>query len=46
MKLVIGLGNFGKEFEKTNHNMGFMVIDAVAKEIGFNFKKNICSRQL
>ncbi len=43
MKLVIGLGNFGKEFEKTNHNMGFMVIDAVAKEIGFNFKKNICS---
>lgn len=43
MKLLVGLGNIGKEFEKTNHNMGFMVIDRVAKDLGFSFKKNLCS---
>lgn len=30
MKLVVGLGNPGSEYEKTKHNIGFMVIDAIA----------------
>jgi len=35
MKLIVGLGNYGPEYEKTRHNYGFMVVDEIAKEHGF-----------
>ena len=31
MKLVVGLGNYGKEYERTYHNIGFLALDAVAE---------------
>lgn len=42
-KLVVGLGNIGKEFENTNHNMGFIVLDSLTDEFNLKFNKNMCS---
>ena len=33
MFLIVGLGNPGKEYEKTRHNMGFMAIDRLCDQI-------------
>lgn len=40
MKLIVGLGNPGKEYEDTRHNMGFMVIDRFAKKNNTKIDKN------
>lgn len=36
MKLVVGLGNIGKEYAQTRHNIGFMVIDELANRYNVN----------
>ena len=35
--LVVGLGNIGEKYTETRHNVGFKVLDALAKEQGFSF---------
>ena len=38
MKLIVGLGNPGKKYEKTRHNSGFMAIDYYAQKHDLTFK--------
>ena len=40
MKLIVGLGNPGREYEKTRHNIGFMAIDKIVDSLGISFDKN------
>lgn len=35
--IVVGLGNPGKEYEKTRHNVGFMALDFIAQKIPIEF---------
>lgn len=39
--LIVGLGNIGEEYRNTRHNIGFMVLDALAKASNIVLKTDV-----
>lgn len=46
MKLIVGLGNIGRQYENTRHNTGFMIVDRFADANGLSFNKEKFDAQL
>ena len=51
MRLLVGLGNPGKEYALTRHNMGFMAVDELVRRFSFGawkkaFKGQICTGEI
>jgi len=40
VKCIVGLGNPGREYEMTRHNIGFLVLDELAARNGLSFRKS------
>jgi peptidyl-tRNA hydrolase, PTH1 family len=46
-RLIVGLGNPGKEYERTRHNAGFMVVDEIARRMNLSsWKTKDSARQI
>ncbi len=53
MQLIVGLGNIGREYEKTRHNFGFLAVEELARQFRFTewrdekkFFGSICTGQI
>lgn len=45
MKLIVGLGNPGIEYQFTPHNLGFLAVDRIAEECGVRVNNRHCRAQ-
>ncbi len=45
MKLIVGLGNPGVEYQFTPHNMGFLAVDRIAEQCGVRVNNRNCRAQ-
>ena len=39
MKIILGLGNPGKDYSRTRHNVGYRVLDELARALKLDFNK-------
>jgi len=46
MKIILGLGNPGSEYERTRHNIGWMVLDELARRHQITIAKRMCESRV
>ena len=36
--LIVGIGNIGKDYENTRHNIGFKIVESISEKLGSEFE--------